>query len=458
MENFSVDDKERRELRALLKLIKRENCVLVLGPRIAVSASRPGGATLEELLSTKLHCSLQNAPTERPSSLRAAAELHYKEFGRTQLEVEVEEFYSSEGETTTDFHRDLAKLPFRLCISASADNMMLTAFKGVPKQPQMDYYRFNLKKRGRKTDLVAPTVQKPIIYHLFGHHEEGASLVLREADIIDHLVQIIKGEPPIPDEVRSVLTDNNVSFLFLGFGFHNWYLRVLLKVLEVYGPGDRIAFEDDGFFDLPEGKHAIAFFSGDRERRIDFRHLHWDTFARQLRENYEEGLAASPAAAAPAPEPAANAPLAFLSYASEDVEVVDQLQQNLESSGVNVWKDKQSLRAGDRWNEVLLSVIRNKVDYVIVVQTLAMTSAVSGVFRREIEAALEKHADMGEFDGQRLRFLLPVTTGPYPLLSSLRGLHTIDISRSDGISPLVQSILDDWENRQKLKALQRSPV
>ena len=55
MENFSIDDKDRRELRMLLKLIKRESCVLVLGPRIAVRASDPRGPTLDEVLIAKLH-------------------------------------------------------------------------------------------------------------------------------------------------------------------------------------------------------------------------------------------------------------------------------------------------------------------------------------------------------------------------------------------------------------------
>jgi hypothetical protein len=434
------------ELRMLLKLIKRESCVLVLGPRIAVRASDPRGPTLDEVLIAKLHGSLTNSPAEKPSSLHAAAELHYKEYGTTRLELEVEDFYSTEREATTEFHRDLAKLPFRLCISASPDNMMLNAFKGVPKRPQMDYYPFQDNKRGKNAALVAATVERPIVYHVFGHHEEGASLVLREADIIDHLVQIIKGEPPIPDQVRSVLKESGGSFLFLGFGFHNWYLRVLLKVLEVYGPGDKIAFEDDGFFDLPEGKHAIAFFSGDRDRRIDFRHLHWDTFARQLRENYEEGL---PAVAAPAAPTVPNAPLAFLSYASEDYEVVDQLQQNLESSGINIWRDKQNLRAGTRWKSALQAVIKKQADYVIVVQTSSMTKAISGVFNWEIEEARQREAEMGAFGDQKLSFLLPVMADDCPVLSSLEEFHRIDVRNPEGMNRLVQSIKQDWEIRQK---------
>jgi nucleotide-binding universal stress UspA family protein len=458
VEHSIVDDEEQRELRALVKQVKSENCVLVLGPRIAVRASDPKGPTLDEILAGELLVGLNKAAGDRPPNLRDAAELHYTEHGtRSRLEVEVEEFYARESELSTEFHLDLAELPFRLCISASPDSLMLNAFRKAGKLPQTDYYRFQPQRCSKRTArLAVPTVNNPLVYYLFGHHKEGASLVLREADLIDYLVQIIKFETSVPDEVRSILKDPNTSFLFLGFGFQNWYLRVLLKVLDVYGPRDKVAFEDDRFFDLPEGQHAIAYFSGDPARRIEFRHLRWETFARQLRRVYEASLAPSYAAEA-TPTPPPDAPCAFLSYAGEDIESVNALAERLESNGVRVWQDKQNLRAGDRWNEVLLSVIKDeeKVDYVIVVQTIAMVTARRGVFRREIEAALEVHRDMGEYEGQRLRFVIPVTIGDCEPLFSLKELHTIDITEPSGVNQLVASIKEDWKKREKLPVRQR---
>jgi hypothetical protein len=155
-------------------------------------------------------------------------------------------------------------------------------------------------------------------------------------------------------------------------------------------------------------------------------------------------------------EPGSTAPYAFLSYASEDRAAVDLLRSKLEAGGVRVWQDKQNLRAGDRWNDVLLSVVKNKVDYAIIVQTPSMTTAVSGVFHREIKAALDKDGDMGEFEDQKLRFIIPVTIGPCEPLRSLTDFHMIDVSDSNGLSLLVQSIMEDWAKRQKKLALQPS--
>ena len=75
-----------------------------------------------------------------------------------------------EASSTTDFHRDLARLPFKLCVSASPDSLMLTAFKEADKAPQKGFYRF---RSPSYTRLSSPTAQQPLVYYLFGHHEIG---------------------------------------------------------------------------------------------------------------------------------------------------------------------------------------------------------------------------------------------------------------------------------------------
>jgi hypothetical protein len=95
---------------------------------------------------------------------------------------------------------------------------------------------------------------------------------------------------------------------------------------------------------------------------------------------------------------------------------------------------------------------------VIVVMTPAMITAERGVFNREIDAAQKVQKDMGQFKGQKLRFVIPVTLGRNPLLSllllsSLKDLHTIDVSESVGVDQLAKSINEDWETRKQLKQL-----
>jgi hypothetical protein len=453
VENLSVGDTERQELRVLVEQIKSPSgCVLVLGPGVAVRADDPNRRPLDEVLAGELLDSLNESPGETPSRLRQATERYSQHYGRPGLEVAARDFYARETGSTTEFHRSLAQLPFKLCISTSPDDLMLKAFKSVGKHPQQGYYNFNLQGRRKKTVITTPAIEYPLVYHLFGYYEDAASLVLTEADLTDFLERVQKGDPPIPDEVRFILRDRLASFLFLGAGFQNWYWRMLVKVLGVYDHRDRaIAFEDLQFFELPESKDPKEFFE---DRRIEFRRLRWEPFAEQLLQTYLKSL--PPPQTEPASTPASldvRAPEAFLSYASEDLETAEQLARQLEARGVKVWQDKQNLRAGQRWSQVLPSVIQKQVDYVIVVQTLSMTTAIVGAFHREIEAARERDDLMAEYEGQRLRFLVPVTVGPCQTLSSLKDMHAINIRTPDDVDSLVQSILQDWENREKLNAL-----
>ena len=457
METSRQNERELRELRGLVERINRGDCVLVLGPRVAVRPDDPERRPLDSLLAAELIESIGATGAEAVASsanLHRAADLYYRTHqDRVELDVAVQDFYEREADTTTNFHRDLAKLPFRLCISASPDYLMYNAFAETEgKTPQKGYYSFRPINTPR---LSRPTPERPIVYHLFGHYEEAKSLVLTEGDLIEFLVAIVRGAPAVPDQVRSILADPAASFLFIGFGFHNWYLRVLLQVMNVYGHQSKaIAFEDTQFFEHPERQQVVGFFSGDR--LIEFRPLHWETFARQLSEAWEASGRKRPLVAsesAPVSVPSSEkAPLAFISYASENRDRVEELMAKLQARGINVWQDRQNLRAGDDWNQKLIRVIQKMVDYVIVLQTEEMLSRTEGVFHREIKEAQVRQSGMSEYEGDKLRFLIPVQCGSCGILSDLESRHVIDIDAPGGEEALADSILEDWAKRAALSA------
>ena len=421
-----------------MERINRGDCVLVLGPQAAVRAE--DGRRFDELLAEELDAA-------DPKNLRRAAELYLakRRQDRDEVAAIVRDVYDASA--PTELHRDLAQLPFRICINASWDNLMTTAFEQAGKAPVTAYYNY---KPAPPQRLSAPTAERPLVYHLFGHHTEPLSLVLTEGDLIDYLVAFVKENPPLSDHVRSILDDPAASFLFLGVGFHQWYVRVLLHGMRVYKHGrPTMAFEGQSFFEDPEHEQAVGFFS---ERLIDVRPLQLDVFARNLRAAYDEFAQKTmpkPAAVRAASVPGLKGPKAFVSYASEDRDAVEHLAQELEARGIDVWQDKQDLRSGDRWEDVLLDVIGQKVDYVIVVQTEAMARRIEGVYHQEIDAALKRQRRMGFAGDQQLRFLHPVRIGDAALHPRLKELHVIDAAEVDA---LARSILEDWEHRQAVPA------
>src|SRR5262245_53465230 len=365
-------DGDSKFIRALVERIRAGTCVLLMGPGVAVDMSRPDRSPMTTLLARRLATDPDlkgRCPPEMAENLRYVSQLHYEtKHDLEDLAILTADFYQGLKGTTTAFHRNLAQLPFRLCINTSPDDFMLEAFRAnSTKHPAEAHYNF---RQGLNPLLRAPTEKEPLVYYLYGRSEDLYSLVLTESDLIDFLVAMVRGDPALPDYIRGRLGDPDTTFLFVGFGFHNWYMRVLLKVLKIYGHKSRaVALEDTGFFAHPDHPQTVGFFSGDR--LIEFRPLQWDTFAEQLCTAYRATVASVPVR--PGAELGPDAPKAFLCYASEDREAVETLGEALEARGVAIWRDKQNLRAGENWDRVLVDVIRKQVNYIIIAQSSQMS-------------------------------------------------------------------------------------
>ena len=248
----AMAEPDKKFLRPLVERIKGGGCVLLIGPGVAVDTSQPDRPTMTSLLARRLAAdpSLQGrCPPEMESNLRYVAELHYESNRNLEdLAIITADFYQGLKNTTTPFHRHLAELPFRLCIDTSPDDFMLEAFLATGrKKPASAHYNF--RTVARNPFLKAPSEAEPLVYYLYGHSRDLYSLVLRESDLIEFLIAIVRGDPPLPDYIKGRLGDPETTFLFVGFGFQNWYLRVLLHVLKIYGHKSRaVALEDTGFF------------------------------------------------------------------------------------------------------------------------------------------------------------------------------------------------------------------
>ena len=440
----ATSDADRKFIRALADRVRGGNCVLLLGPGVAVDPRSADSPLLSTLLAHHLASDpdLQGrCPPEMQGNLRYVAQQYFQaKRSLEELHIETCDFYRNYEGLTTDCHRHLADLPFKLIISTTPDDFMFQALSETQgKRPAAAHYDFRRPEPVRIEAL--PSAAAPLVYYLYGRHARPTSLVLSENDLIEFLVDVVRGEPPLPDYLRGRLGDPETTFLFIGFGFHNWYLRVLLHVLKVYGhTGKAVAIEDTGFFTHPDRSQTVGFFSGDR--LVDFRPLPWDSFARQLRDTYLAGMASNGPAAVAA-EPPADAPEVFLCYADEDRDAVEALGEALQSRGIRVWRDKQNLRTGQRWALALTDVIEEHVNYVVVVQSASMVARAEGYFRTEIEVALRRRTN---FDESRFVFLLPVTLPGGSRMASLKALHgsDIDVASDTGIARLAKIILDDW--------------
>lgn len=443
-----------RKLSGLIAKLQQGDCVLVLGPRVAMPPElAPPATPIDDYFAGKLVEELGDAATEAPNLRRSIAR-YERERSASACRSLVQELASELDAHSTDLHRDLAALPFRLILSATPDRMLVNALAEQGKQPREAYYDY-----GRAVDIAMalPGAETPLVYSMFGRHDHPESMVLNDKNLLDYLVNITRESPSLPDVVRATLRAPATVFLFVGFGFANWWLRLLLKVLEVTGVENRgvsLALEDSSSFEAAGSADNKGFFEA---LGIFIQARDWNAWARELASSYRQtqlkqvqlAAQAQQAAAAQPDAPAAGAsggPLVFLSYAREDAEQVARLRASLLQRGCRVWQDLQNLYAGQHWEDQLMRVVK-RVDYFVFVQTENMDQRdqrrQDGVYNRELRWALERMEDMP----YGATFLMHVTLGncrhrPEPQLAKL---HRIAVDSEAGAAQLVTAVLRSFQ-------------
>ena len=104
-----------------------------------------------------------------------------------------------------------------------------------------------------------PTVEKPLVYHLFGHISEPNSLVFSEDKFFDYLIGVTQNKDLIPGAVRAALI--NTSLLFLGFQMEDWEFRVFFRFLMMQEGREMLKFFS----------HAAAQIEPEEDRIIDLK-------------------------------------------------------------------------------------------------------------------------------------------------------------------------------------------
>jgi CHAT domain/SIR2-like domain len=130
-------------------------------------------------------------------------------------------------------HRVLASLPLPIYITTNPDNLLADALREAGKDPKVELFRWNDYARwpssifDDRNQTYQPTVQQPLVYHLFGNLDHDGTLVLTEDNYFDYLIGATTNKKNIPTPVTSALTDH--ALLFVGFQMDDWDFRVLFR-------------------------------------------------------------------------------------------------------------------------------------------------------------------------------------------------------------------------------------
>jgi hypothetical protein len=439
---FSATD---RDWMVLLDSLARGNCVLLLGPDLPAPGAEPAGAKLITALSNHLAAILndeERIEVAAPDDFPLVAQLFVDHKSRSELEVLVTDFYEehkvslkSNGGNDPLFE-SLAALPFPLVVSSRHDLTLQHFMSKAGRAPITLSYNF----RGTQQVTIGAerTTARPLVYHLFGSVSDPASLALTQRDLLDLLQAIASGNPALPTDLRNHFRDK--SFLFLGCRLHHYYLRILLHILGLNRSGQKS-------FAL-ETANAESVWSYKVEYRT-LKLLDDDTgsFVQELQARLRKRFRANGDPLSPVLPATVDRPKVFLSYMQEDEGVTKQLKESLERHDIESWRDKEGLRGGDRWANVIDDAIGKDADFFVVVLSQHLRDGVETYVHLEIERALQRRSRRGA-----LKFIYPLQVDDDTRLDALdrAGIQSSRLRDFDAdVSELAKDIRREYAKFQR---------
>ncbi|MEM7350047.1 MAG: toll/interleukin-1 receptor domain-containing protein [Acidobacteriota bacterium] len=292
----------------------------------------------------------------------------------------------------------------------------------------------------------------PTVYHLLGKLSAVPAYAFTQEDVLEfvHSLQSESRQPPLLfDEL------GQRSLLILGSSFGGWLARFFLRttkrqrLLLARGRTDYLVDEeiqdDENLVlflrhfasgtEIYRGGGALEFVA-ELHRRWRERHPDSDPA-----DEAEDSAAAVPLAAAPSTVQA-EAGAVFLSYASEDRAATVKIKEALEAVGVDVFFDKDDLRAGDDFEARLMRNIRECSLFIPVISRHTLTGR-RRFFRLEWNQALEEARKVAPSE----TFIVPVViddTSPQEsaLPEKLATLHWQQLPDGDTPPAFVERVRD----------------
>jgi hypothetical protein len=136
-------------------------------------------------------------------------------------------------------HSNLAELPLPLYVTCNYDDLLSEALRKKNRAPQRVIY-----SQALHTEISVPS---PMVYHMYGYHEQYQSLVLTEEDYLDYLVNVSYANYDVMREVANgtdgrlmnayrlpsalIKSLTTCALLFIGFTLTDWNFRVLYRLL-----------------------------------------------------------------------------------------------------------------------------------------------------------------------------------------------------------------------------------
>jgi len=131
----------------------------------------------------------------------------------------------------------------------------------------------------------------------------------------------------------------------------------------------------------------------------------------------------------------------FISYSRRDTETVDQIAEQMKEAGLDVWVDREAIKAGNTWRVQIVQAIDTCLAFVLM---LSPNSAASDNVRREIDLAQDA-------EGPFLPLMLEPVKIPPEIRYQLAGQQFIDVQMlgfEKAVAQLIETIKEHMKKIQ----------
>lgn len=247
----------------LLRAVDNNECILVLGPETAAierdGRRMPLPALLAQHLSDAVHALKPQVDLVDDSNPAYVAKTledaifvqevaqnpnYSRENARNAIAGIINDFYAQF--TSRDFpvYAQLAQMPFHFIVETNPAPYLAQALDDENKfGAKCLFYHYSDPSHNNGIRIMENEIQPdaPLVYHLFGSTEQPASMVVTERDQLAFLDAVLQKEntASIPSSVAIHFTSGkerqfDKTFVFLGFDFNQWHLRLILHLIGRY--------------------------------------------------------------------------------------------------------------------------------------------------------------------------------------------------------------------------------
>lgn len=205
----------------IVKTIQRQRCILFLGPELFRTNDNN---------SSKQQVFFKTLADENPDKIVSYNDNGFFLFSspqdETRIFLKIIDFFESQGDD--EIIKKIAEIPFHTIVSINPDSLLKKYFE------QHNYpHSFEFFDKANKKDIAeSPSIEKPLLYNLFGSIVKGDTLILTHEDLFEYF-RAIMGNNVLPLELRTVL-ESALDYIFLGFQFDKWYIQLILSLLKLH--------------------------------------------------------------------------------------------------------------------------------------------------------------------------------------------------------------------------------